>query len=85
MVSLPEMQEMLKFNLFHEEQPFVTTIVTFDIAAVAATNRRRSNVVKEVDKIKKNREERRAKQAEQAQQRVNVRLLLHSVIGFPLK
>ncbi|XP_038056437.1 kinesin-like protein KIF2A [Patiria miniata] len=37
--------------------------------APTAASRRRSNVVKEVDKIKRNREERRAKQAEQAQQR----------------
>ncbi|XP_071851021.1 kinesin-like protein KIF2A isoform X2 [Apostichopus japonicus] len=36
----------------------------------APTARRRSNVVKEVDRIKKNREERRAKQAEQIQQKM---------------
>lgn len=41
-------------------------------AANAAANRRKSNVVKEVDKIKKQREERRAKQEAQKQEKIEL-------------
>ena len=41
-------------------------------AAQAAASRRRSNVVKEVDKIKKQREERRARQAEQKAEKIEL-------------
>ena len=46
------------------------TYITFllssstELRSVSLTDRRRSNVVKEIDRLKKNREERRAKQAE---------------------
>lgn len=42
------------------------------LAANAAANRRKSNVVKEVDKIKKQREERRAKQEAQKQEKIEL-------------
>lgn len=41
-------------------------------AVIPAQSRRRSNVVKEVDKIKKQREERRARQAEQKQEKIEL-------------
>lgn len=41
-------------------------------AALAAANRRKSNVLKEVDKIKKQREERRAKQEAQKQEKIEL-------------
>lgn len=41
-------------------------------AELAAANRRKSNVVKEVDKIKKQREERRAKQEAQKQEKIEL-------------
>ena len=42
-------------------------------AATAAENRRRSNVVKEVDKIKKQRDERRERQAQQKQDKADLK------------
>ena len=48
------------------------TSVANKSAVIPANSRRRSNVVKEVDKIKKQREERRARQAEQKAEKIEL-------------
>merc|ERR1712173_443425 len=57
-------QETKQSTIPPEKMETVSKGTGAKLRSVSLTDRRRSNVVKEIDRLKKNREERRAKQAE---------------------